>query len=88
MLQDWSAAKKWTLFAVCVYGMFYGIATAVANVLATPQQAEDWQVTPTEAAYSVANSRMGNWRTIYADVANRSPAYWAASSLDPFSSCL
>ncbi|KAK4493594.1 hypothetical protein PRZ48_015261 [Zasmidium cellare] len=51
---NWSPVKKWTLFAVCVYGMFCGIATAVANVLATPQQAENWQVTPTEAAYSVS----------------------------------
>lgn len=57
--QNWSPVKKWTLFTVCVYGMFCGIATAVANVLATPQQAEDWQVTPTQAAYSVRIPRLG-----------------------------
>lgn len=36
-----------------IYGTFCGISTAVANVLATPEQAEDWQVTSNEAAYSV-----------------------------------
>lgn len=51
--QNWSPKKKWTIFAVMIYGTFCGISTAVANVLATPEQAEDWQVTSNEAAYSV-----------------------------------
>ncbi|KAF7185563.1 Efflux pump radE [Pseudocercospora fuligena] len=51
---NWSPRQKWTIFTIMIYGTFCGIATAVANVLATTVQAEDWGVTPTEAAYSIS----------------------------------
>ncbi|PVH78219.1 hypothetical protein DL98DRAFT_534080 [Cadophora sp. DSE1049] len=51
---SWSPTRKWSLFAIMIYGTFANIATAVANVLATPVQAEDWGITGTEAAYSIS----------------------------------
>lgn len=54
--QNWSMAKKVTIFGIMCFGTFVGIASAVANVLATPVQAKDWGVTPEEAAYSVIST--------------------------------
>ncbi|KAF2486420.1 hypothetical protein BDY17DRAFT_351323 [Neohortaea acidophila] len=51
---NWSMLKKISIFTILIFSTFTGIATAVANVLATPEQAKTWHTTSTRAAYSVS----------------------------------
>lgn len=56
---NWSAKRKWTVFGIMCYGTFTTVSAAVANNLATPVQAADWEVTPEQATYTVSCTLAG-----------------------------
>ncbi|ETS87266.1 hypothetical protein PFICI_01094 [Pestalotiopsis fici W106-1] len=51
---NWPMSKKVAIFGIMCFGTFIGTATAVANVLAIPAQAEDFGITPEQSSYSIS----------------------------------
>ncbi|KAI1851822.1 hypothetical protein JX265_013179 [Neoarthrinium moseri] len=51
---NWPMPKKIAIFGIMCFGTFVGIASAVANVLALPVQAQDFGITPEQASYSIS----------------------------------